>query len=108
MQGGGFRRGGYGGYGGGYGGYGGGYGGYGGGYGGYGYDDYGPGIVGGLIAGSVLGLGYGADYGGYDDSYAYSPAPMTVDAGYCAQRYHSYDPASGTYLGYDGQRHPCQ
>jgi hypothetical protein len=26
---------------------------------------------------------------------------------YCAQRYKSYDPASGTYLGYDGLRHPC-
>ncbi|MGA7941219.1 MAG: BA14K family protein, partial [Bradyrhizobium sp.] len=24
-----------------------------------------------------------------------------------AQRYRSYDPASGTYLGYDGLRHPC-
>jgi hypothetical protein len=23
------------------------------------------------------------------------------------QRFRSYDPASGTYLGYDGQRHPC-
>ncbi|MGH6739994.1 MAG: BA14K family protein, partial [Bradyrhizobium sp.] len=23
------------------------------------------------------------------------------------QRYRSYDPASGTYLGYDGLRHPC-
>ena len=30
------------------------------------------------------------------------------DASYCAQRYRSYDPASGTYLGYDGLRHPCQ
>ncbi|WP_162130944.1 BA14K family protein, partial [Bradyrhizobium genomosp. III] len=29
------------------------------------------------------------------------------DPAYCAQRYKSYDPASGTYLGYDGQRHPC-
>ncbi|WP_162136760.1 BA14K family protein, partial [Bradyrhizobium elkanii] len=28
-------------------------------------------------------------------------------ASYCAQRYKSYDPASGTYLGYDGRRHPC-
>ncbi|WP_347338749.1 BA14K family protein [Bradyrhizobium zhanjiangense] len=28
-------------------------------------------------------------------------------AAYCAQRYRSYDPASGTYLGYDGLRHPC-
>jgi hypothetical protein len=26
---------------------------------------------------------------------------------YCAQRYRSYDPASGTFLGYDGLRHPC-
>ncbi|WP_438286348.1 BA14K family protein [Bradyrhizobium lupini] len=23
------------------------------------------------------------------------------------QRYQSYDPASGTYLSYDGVRHPC-
>jgi hypothetical protein len=30
-----------------------------------------------------------------------------VDPAYCAQRYKSYDPASGTYLGYDGLRHPC-
>jgi hypothetical protein len=29
------------------------------------------------------------------------------DASYCAQRYRSYDPASGTYLGFDGLRHPC-
>jgi hypothetical protein len=26
---------------------------------------------------------------------------------YCSQRFRSYDPASGTYLGYDGLRHPC-
>jgi hypothetical protein len=26
---------------------------------------------------------------------------------YCSQRFRSYDPASGTYLGYDGRRHPC-
>ncbi len=25
----------------------------------------------------------------------------------CAQRYRSYDPASGTFLGYDGRRRPC-
>jgi hypothetical protein len=74
---------------------------------------------------------YAGDNYGYDNSYAYDngatfnsglplvtfgqPAPvdqMTVavggDASYCAQRYRSYDPASGTYLGYDGLRHPCQ
>ena len=26
---------------------------------------------------------------------------------YCQRIYRSYDPASGTYLGYDGLRHPC-
>jgi hypothetical protein len=26
----------------------------------------------------------------------------------CAQRYRSYDSESGTFLGYDGARHPCQ
>jgi BA14K-like protein len=30
-----------------------------------------------------------------------------ADPAYCARRYKSYDPASGTYLGYDGLRHPC-
>lgn len=26
---------------------------------------------------------------------------------WCMERYRSYDPHSGTYLGYDGRRHPC-
>ena len=38
-----------------------------------------------------------------NNSYAMSP-----DDGYCAQRYRSYDPASGTYTGYDGRRHSCR
>jgi hypothetical protein len=44
---------------------------------------------------------YGAPaYGG--------PAPVAGDAvAYCMQRFRSYDPQSGTYLGYDGLRHPC-
>jgi hypothetical protein len=49
---------------------------------------------------------YGYDPYYYDQSYAYvAPAPEA--SGYCAQRYRSYDPASGTYLGRDGRRHPC-
>jgi hypothetical protein len=78
------------------------------------------GFVGGLAVGSALGYGYGgyygddyADNGYYDGTYdtgqpyvvSSNPAP---DPAYCAQRYRSYDPASGTYLGYDGLRHPCQ
>ncbi|WP_456739522.1 BA14K family protein [Bradyrhizobium sp. USDA 376] len=47
-------------------------------------------------------------YDGYDDGlYADDSAPADATASYCAQKYRSYDPASGTYLGYDGKRHPC-
>jgi hypothetical protein len=74
-----------------------------------------PGVAVGAAIGSSYGY-YGSDYydpSYYDDSYGYyddstvAVAPEGGDASYCAQRYRSYDPASGTYLGYDGQRHPC-
>jgi hypothetical protein len=43
----------------------------------------------------------------FTESRAY--AAMGRDtASSCAQRYHSYDPASGTFLGYDGRRHACE
>jgi hypothetical protein len=73
-----------------------------------------------LAVGSALGYGYGgygddsyADSGYYDGGYDSGPSyvvssDQSDDSGYCAQRYKSYDPASGTYLGYDGLRHPCQ
>jgi hypothetical protein len=32
---------------------------------------------------------------------------MNPDDGYSCQRYRTYDPASGTYTGYDGRRHSC-
>ena len=81
----------------------------------------GPGAVAGAVVGGALasraygyyGPGYyGAGYydnGYYDDgAVAVAPAPVEGDAtAYCMQRYRSYDPASGTYLGYDGLRHPC-
>jgi BA14K-like protein len=45
-------------------------------------------------------------YGGYNDA-----GPVVYNEGdpvaYCEQTYRSYDPTSGTYLGYDGFRHPC-
>jgi hypothetical protein len=35
--------------------------------------------------------------------------PYTADwIASCRQRYRSFDPASGTYLGYDGYRHDCR
>ena len=64
---------------------------------GYDYDyDYAPGY-------STYAYGPGYDYGA---TYA-APAAPGRDIDYCAQRYRSYDPSSGTYLGYDGIRHPC-
>jgi hypothetical protein len=57
--------------------------------------------------------GYAADPGyapgpGYTGAPAYdSGAAPGDDDAYCAQRFRSYDPASGTYLGYDGLRHAC-
>jgi BA14K-like protein len=55
------------------------------------------------------------DRSGYDayahDGGAAAVAPRaSSNAGqvaHCQQRFRSYDPASGTYLGYDGLRHPC-
>ena len=66
------------------------------------------GIGGGALIG---GLAAGALIGGAIASQA-APAPVYVVPGedaisYCLQRFRSYDPESGTYLGYDGQRHPC-
>jgi len=55
----------------------------------------------------------GYDYGyaepGYTRNYATPGSGMaaTDDVTYCQQRFRSYDPATGTYLGYDGRRHPC-
>ncbi len=77
-------------------------------------------VIGGAVANSYAyggpGYGYGYGAGYYDDQYyddggavAVVAAPVGGDDGgaYCAQTYRSYDPASGTYLGYDGLRHPC-
>jgi hypothetical protein len=73
-------------------------------------------IVGGLLAGALIGGAIASSQGGYyGPGYApgyYAPAPVYAgppgDAvGYCLSRFKSYDPASGTYLGYDGYRHPC-
>ncbi|ABD87499.1 BA14K family protein [Rhodopseudomonas palustris] len=63
-----------------------------------GYDrrGYGPGVVGGLAAGALIG-----------GAIANSQARGADADAYCSQRFKSYDPGSGTYLGYDGQRHPC-
>jgi len=76
---------------------------------------WGGAALGGFAAGALLGSAFAGPSYYYDDEpgYGYYEGPE-VYAGpgpgaeaYCEQRYRSYDPASGTYLGYDGMRHPC-
>ncbi len=64
-----------------------------------------PGAVIGGIIGGALAAAPPPDY--YDGPPAYYGPPPGSAVEYCMQRFHSYDPASGTYLGYDGYRHPC-
>ncbi|WP_046862954.1 BA14K family protein [Microvirga massiliensis] len=63
-------------------------------------------------AAGIAGLAAGALIGGAIASQQAQAAPTYVVPNqsahaYCSQRFRSYDPASGTYLGYDGNRHPC-
>lgn len=36
-----------------------------------------------------------------------APAQSQSAVAYCAERFRTYNPASGTYMGIDGMRHPC-
>jgi hypothetical protein len=78
---------------------------------GYGGAAVGLGIAGALIGGAIIGATQPYDYypPGYYGPVYVAPAPYVGgDAvAYCMQRFRSYDPYSGTYVGYDGLRHPC-
>jgi hypothetical protein len=41
-------------------------------------------------------------------SDAYAAMGGNANGSSCARRYHSYDPALGTFLGHDGHRHRCE
>jgi hypothetical protein len=70
--------------------------GYRGGYRGDDRGDDGAGVAAGILGGLMLG------------AIIANESQRNRGSGYCAQRYRSYDPGSGTYLGYDGYRHRCQ
>lgn len=55
----------------------------------------------------IAGLATGAIVGG---ALAAEAAQARADdrVAYCARKYKSFDPSSGTYLGYDGERHACR
>ena len=70
-------------------------------------DDFRPGrVVGNTVGGptGAAGIIASSPFRALQGNDAYAMAP---NASRCAQRYRSYDPASGTYLGSDGRRHWC-
>jgi hypothetical protein len=82
-------------------------------------------IIGGIAAGAIIGgVIANSNRGYYAPGYApapgyYAPAPSYYEAppayaappgdpvGYCMQRYRSYRPETGTFIGYDGIERPC-
>jgi hypothetical protein len=55
----------------------------------------------GETAGAIASVPFGS-------SNAYASMDGNANGSFCARRYRSYDPASGTFLGHDGDRHPCE
>lgn len=75
----------------------------------YGYRGHRGGVgvgagIAGLAAGALIG---GAIASQAAPDYGYQQGGADDGSNYCAQRYRSYDPGSGTYLGFDGVRHAC-
>ncbi|MGO4706548.1 BA14K family protein [Microvirga sp. 2MCAF38] len=69
-------------------------------YGGYyprygGYYGYGGAAAAGLAAGAIA------------SQPVVTGSVVPAGSNYCAQRFRSYNPATGTYTGYDGRQHPC-
>ena len=73
----------------------------------------GAGVAAGVIGGAIIGGAIAnsrreRDYYYDEPPPRYRGPPPDDDAvEYCMQRFKSYDPRSGTYMGYDGYRHSC-
>ena len=79
-------------------------------------------VIGGAAPASARGLIAGGGWPGFFTGYPYGPyAPYVYQpaapgsahvanrsAVSCAARFRSYDSSTGTYLGFDGARHPCR
>ena len=64
----------------------------------------------GLVIGAILGFALGAAVVDSTEQQEYAMSRLN-DPGwiaYCARRYNSFDPYTGTYLGRDGLRHFCR
>ena len=76
-----------------------------------GYHRGGGGAFAGFAAGALLGGMMASQRPYYYGGGYYRGGPYAYEGGndvqYCLSRFRSYDPRSGTYMGYDGHRHPC-
>lgn len=76
----------------------------------HGRDDDNHDSAAGLIVGTILGFALGAAVVDSQERQDYATSRLN-DPGwiaYCARRYRSFDPYTGTYLGNDGLRHYCR
>lgn len=68
--------------------------------------NFGAGLAG-FAAGALLGGAVASEPYYYDEpGYSYRPE-YGPSVEWCIQHYRSYDVRTQTYLGYDGERHPC-
>lgn len=67
-------------------------------------------VAGGGWPGFFTGPPYGQEYTSPSPYRPAAPGLGVANGGAasCAARFRSYDPSSGTYLGFDGVRHPCR
>ncbi|WP_332122672.1 BA14K family protein, partial [Azorhizobium caulinodans] len=70
----------------------------------YNYNNNGAAVAAGVIGGLAL----GAAAASAANANQANQANAANWQAYCASKYRSFDPRTGTYLGYDGLRHPCQ
>jgi hypothetical protein len=81
------------------------------GHGGRGWGGAAAGFAAGAILGGIIASQPYYGPGPYYYGPVYGPGPYYYGPGdpvaYCMSRFRSYDPVSGTYMGYDGLRHPC-
>jgi hypothetical protein len=76
-------------------------------------DNWGPWVAGGLLGLGLYGLSQNYDdgYDGYayynGNDYAYDNEPSAGGYARCEATFRSFDPSSGTYVGYDGVRRMC-
>lgn len=73
---------------------------------GYGYGG-GAGLAAGLATGVIVGGALAASQAPYYAGRSVYSGPSASTVAYCQQKFKSYDVNSGTYLGYDGERHSC-